>query len=174
MKMSIILLWLTFLLTTGFSQTGYLKLGDIQGEATERAHIGWSEVLEVSHQMEMPTAPAAGPSRARQRISVQPIFLRKTVDQASVKISEGLTRGTAFRTANIDLVRASGRGDQVYMSISLVNARVVGYQLSASDSGSATESFQLNFEEMTVAYHQYDNTGKKKGTVTYTYNQRTN
>lgn len=151
------------------SQTGYIKFDDIEGEVKTGTYNGWSTINLLEHDMARPMA--AGPARARQRVDVKPIRVRKSIDKASPKIAEALTKGQRFGEVTVHLTRSNSRGAQVYMEIQLSGVQIEAYQLMVDGPESAQEEFELNFEKMTVAYTTFGSDGRATGKVEYQYNR---
>jgi type VI secretion system secreted protein Hcp len=83
---------------------GYIKLGDIKGEATDKAHDGWIEVISMSQAITRQMASGITGS-TRQRASAQygDLILAKELDKSSPKLQEAVANGTHFPTITLEL-----------------------------------------------------------------------
>lgn len=123
----------------------FIKLADIEGEAQDAKHKGWSNIQSVDFSVSKPSTDG----RQRSSTNFEDISITKIVDRASTKIVEKLANGKVLKTVTIDLVDSRRA---VYMQIILTNARITNYQLSASSSSIPKESFSLNFETIEYIY----------------------
>jgi hypothetical protein len=68
---------------TSPSSGGYIKLGDIKGEATDRGHEGWIDILSVSHSITRPMSSGiSGSTRQRGSVTFGDVVLVKELDKS--------------------------------------------------------------------------------------------
>lgn len=149
--------------------SGYIKIGDIQGESVEPNHGGWINLLSVSQSITRPmSAGASGSTRQRSTATLGDIVCTKELDKSTPKLMEAICKGTNFPKVHIDLCTSSQGDTRIpYMKWELVNARVTSYDVAGSTDGSVvpTESFGLNYEEVKWTYDELDKENKSKGKV---------
>ena len=148
---------------------GYLKFDGIDGEAQDRDHKNWSNLTSFSQGHFVPTDAATG--RARGRVVFEDIVVTKELDKASPKLAEACAQGKVFPKVDIHWTRVAADGAQTYYSYELKNVLVTSYSLggSAQSDPVPTETLSLNFEEIKATYTEYDETGRAKGKVEYTW-----
>ena len=128
---------------------GYLKIGDIKGESTDKDHKGEIEILSWSWgQTRSPRNSGTASGRRQHR----PITITKAVDQASPKLREASSSGRPFPKMELMLPSKEGKAGE-YQTYELTNVVVSAYTvnpLSAGEHASSTESFTLTYEDSTV------------------------
>lgn len=153
----------------------FIKIGDIKGEATDKEHKEWIDVLSVSHGIHRPGGSATGQSRRRGAAVVEDISISKLLDKASPKLQETLLSGQVIPSVEFVMTRAHGPRETkqrlVYLKYELKNVLVTSYNIAGDEAmGTPTEDFSLNFEEIKVTYTERDKkTGSSKGNVEYTW-----
>jgi type VI secretion system secreted protein Hcp len=170
MKNLISILFLTALtVAITEAQSSYLKFEEIEGEVTEPAYRGWSELVAFS-QGYSSSAAVAGATRRRARMNVEDLTCVKALDKSSPKLAEAALKGTVFPKVDIHMTRSfSGKGKQAYYIYELKNARISSYNISSSGSEMPVEEITISFSEIKVTYTEYDSRGNKKGNVEYSW-----
>lgn len=152
---------------------GYIKIGDIKGEATDESHKDWINLLSVGNSISRPLgAGVSGSARHRASATFDDILCVKEVDASTPKLQEAIADGTNFAKVNIDLCTSSEGGKRIpYLQWELKNARVSSYSISgATDGGEVpSEQISLNFEEIKVTYDKLGKDNKSAGKVEYTW-----
>lgn len=161
------------LLLTAAQGAAYIKFDGVDGEAKDKDHRGWSDLLSFSQAMHQPGGGATGATRRRGDVILEDITVTKELDKSSPKIAEAVCKGKVYPKIEIELTRDTEAGRVTYYRYELKNVLVTSYSVgtSASSGGEAVpmESFSLNFEEIKVTYTENDYKGKKKGNVEYSW-----
>jgi len=150
----------------------YIKFEGVDGEAQDKDHKGWSDLLSFSQGLTQPGGGATGSTRRRGDVIVEDIAAVKELDKSSPKIAESVCKGKVYPKVEIHLTASyTDAGRQTYYAYELKNVLVTSYNISGDGQAESvpTETFSLNFEEIKVTYTECDNTGKKKGNVEYTW-----
>ena len=145
---------------------GYLKFDGIDGEAQDRGHQNWSDLVSFSHQI------AKTDSNTNRPTLDLGFAVTKTLDKASPKIQEATVTGKLIPSVTLELTRnMAGSASMPYYAYELKNVQITSYSISGSGQAGdiPTESFSLNFEEIQVTYTEYDSDGSKKGHVEYSW-----
>jgi type VI secretion system Hcp family effector len=148
---------------------GYLKFDGIDGEAQDKDHKNWSDLTSFSQGHLVPAGEA--PGRPRGRVVFEDIVVSKEIDKASPKLAEACAKGKVFPRVDIHWTRVVAGAGQTYYSYELRNVQVTSYSLGGSAQADPvpTETLSLNFEEIKATYTEYDETGRAKGKVEYTW-----
>ncbi len=150
----------------------YIKFDGVDGEAVEREHKAWSDLLSFGQGLHQPGSGATGATRRRGDVILEDISCAKELDKASPKIAEAVCKGKVFPIVEIDLTASyTDAGRVTYYRYELQNVLVTSYNIGGSGQAEdvPSEDFSLNFEEIKVTYTENDSKGKKKGNVEYSW-----
>src|SRR5262249_8071456 len=114
---------------------GFLKIGDIKGQAEDAEHKEWIELLSVGQVLSRPMQAGAGGQAGRQQSSVNcpPVQVTKQLDKSTPKIAFAVCDGTTFGEVEIHLCTSEGAsGRKPYYKIKLKNVKVTDHSLNAS------------------------------------------
>jgi type VI secretion system secreted protein Hcp len=149
---------------------GFIKFDGIDGEAKDKDHKNWSDILSFNQGMTRPGSGATGQTRRRGDVTCQDVVVVKELDKASNKLAESICKGKVFPKVEIHLTASyTDAGRQTYYAYELKNVLVTNYAIGGSGQAEdvPTEEVSLNFEEIKVTYTECDEKGKKKGNVEY-------
>lgn len=151
--------------------SGYLKLGDIQGESTDDGHVNWINLLAVGNHLARPMAAgASGSTRHRASVIFGDFVCVKEVDASTPKLQEALADGANFPKVNVDLCTSSEGGKRVpFLQWELINARVTSYEVEggSNDLELPTEHLSLNFEKIRLTYTRLAKDNSSLGKVEF-------
>jgi type VI secretion system secreted protein Hcp len=149
----------------------YVKFEGIDGEAQDKDHKGWSDLLSFNQAISNPIDDDRIHRRQRGAL-VEDIICVKELDKASPKIAEKAIKGQIIPKVELHFTDSYSNEDVVYYKYELTNVIITSYSVGSEnlDEEYPEESFALNFEEIKVTYTETDNQGKKKGNVEYTWN----
>lgn len=150
----------------------YIKFDGVDGEAQDKDHKSWSDILSFNQGVTQPGGAATGPTRRRGDVVMDDITVVKELDKASPKIAESMCKGKVFPKVEIHLTASyTDAGRVTYYAYELKNALVTSYNIGGSGQAEdvPTEQMSLNFEEIKVTYTEADDAGKKKGNVEYSW-----
>jgi len=176
--------------------SAYIKFEGIDGEAQDKEHEGWSEIVSFSQGISQPGG-ATGTTRRRGDVVLEEIVVVKQLDKSSPKLAESICKGQVFPKVEIHLTGPSeGSTCQgTFYVYELQNVMITSYKVSGSNPlayaliapvpdvtmpsagpfivqavDAPMEEISLNFEEIKVTYTECDPiTGKAKGNVEYTW-----
>jgi len=150
----------------------YIKFDGVDGEAQDKDHKNWSDLLSVNQGMTQPGAGSTGPTRRRGDVILEDFHCVKELDKSSPKIAESVCKGKVYPKVEIDFTASTtDEGRKTYYRYELKNVMVTSYNLSGEGQSEAVpvENFSLNFEEFKVTYTETDRAGKTKGNVEYSW-----
>jgi len=150
----------------------YIKIGDIKGEALDKDHTAWSDMMSFSQTIRLQDDVTLSPGETRRRgdVILEDIVVVKELDKASPKLAEAILQGTVFPKVEIHLTASyTDAGKVTYFTYELKNVMVTSYSISGTGDTIPMEEFSLNFEEIKVTYTENDSAGKSKGNVEYSW-----
>ena len=150
----------------------YIKFDGIDGEAQDKDHKNWSDILSFNQAVTKPGGAATGPTRRRGDVILEDIQVTKEIDKASPKIAEAVCLGRVFPKVDIHVTASyTDAGRVPYYCYELKNVQVTSYNIGGSGQSDdvPVEEMSLNFEEIRVTYTETDRAGKKKGNIEYTW-----
>ena len=150
----------------------YIKFDGVDGEALDKDHKSWSDLLTFGQGLHQPGGSATGATRRRGDVILEDITCTKELDKSSPKIAEAVCKGKVFPKVEIDITASyTDAGRVTYYRYELTNVMVTSYNISGSGQAEdvPAEDFSLNFEEIKVTYTENDSAGKKKGNVEYSW-----
>jgi type VI secretion system secreted protein Hcp len=173
----------------------FIKFDGVDGEAKDKAHKGWSDIVSFNQAISNPVVEGRT-GRHRSQPSFGDVVCVKELDKSSPKIQESMTNGKVFPKVEIHLTEYyAGEGRVTYLKYELTNVMVTSYGVVAptntegltgvvapsnlGDPSSVVgptntrdvpiELVSLNFAEVKVTYTELDNDGKSKGNVEYSW-----
>lgn len=157
----------------------FAKYDGVDGEATDKEHQDWIEVLSFDWEANKPNSGASGQSRRRGTVVVEDMRLTMDYEKSSVKLLEKLNLGEVIPKLEIDFTREvpctpeprdttddipqpGELCEVVYLKYELKNVQVTSYQTSWNDPDEVPSVvISNNFEEYKVTYTEYDSEGNK-------------
>lgn len=150
----------------------YIKFDGIEGEAKDKDHDKWTDILSFNQGVSKPGGSATGATRRRGDTILDDIGITKELDKSSPKIAEAVCKGKVFPKVEIHLTASyTDAGRVTYYAYELTNAQVLSYTIGGSGQSEdvPTEDLTLNFEKIKVTYTETDSEGKSKGNIEYTW-----
>lgn len=136
--------------------TGYLKIGDIQGESQRAGHEDEIEIHGISWEVRVPVSAEAGSGRTRAQAEIGDIILTKRTDAASPYLFLAVAQGKAFDQITLTASRRNDSGEAVldYLTITMTRCVITSYRMVGDSSSGEipVEEFSLNFEEIRYRY----------------------
>ena len=148
----------------------YADFPGIDGEADDKEHMDWVEILSFEFSMHQPTT-MTGSSRRRGDIVLEDIILTKYVDKSTPKLMEKTALGEVLSTVEIDIVKTVSDARVSFYHYTLENVIVTSYKSQGHTLEDAYpwDTLTLRYEEITVTYTEYDSTGGSMGNVEWNY-----
>ena len=145
----------------------FIKFDGIEGEAKDKDHKGWTDLLSFSWGIHKAGADQTGQTRRRGAATVEDVHCTKELEKSSPKLAEAVCSGKVFPKVEIHNTATYGDARATYLKYELKNVSVTSYNVGGASGGDAvpTESLSLNFEEVKNTYVEYDAKGSKKGNV---------
>ena len=152
------------------AQGYFIKFDGIDGESKNAAHRGWSDIFSFNQALGIDpgATTATGATRTRRGTGSlgKIISMVKRVDKSSPKIMEALTTGRIIPSVELEL---SVSGNEKYR-YELQNVAVTRYMVMGEGSELPMEEITISFERQKVIYTEFDDTGRRRGTIETEYN----
>jgi type VI secretion system secreted protein Hcp len=74
----------------------YIKFAGVDGEAQDKDHKGWSDILSFNQGVHQPGGGATGPTRRRGDVVLDDVTVVKELDKASPKLAESVCKGKVY------------------------------------------------------------------------------
>jgi len=142
----------------------YIKYDGVDGEAADKDHSGWIDVLSVSQSISR-SMDSGLSARSSGAASFSDITVTKELDKSSPKLAEAVAMGKVFPKVEFHLTSTHG----TYYKYELTNVMITSYSMSGDADDRPTEEVSFNFAEIKTTYTEYDNDGKSKGNVEYSW-----
>lgn len=145
----------------------FIKIGDIEGEATRKGFEGQIEIQSFSLGASNPTSIGSGGGGGSGKASLSSMNVMKITDKASPVLFASCCRGVHFPKATVTLHKAGGDEAVDYLKYELERVYVESIQWSGSSGGDdrPAESLSLAFGKITVTYTEQTETGAKGSPV---------
>ncbi|WP_326534392.1 Hcp family type VI secretion system effector [Pseudorhodoferax sp.] len=141
----------------------FIKIGDIKGESTDKAHAGEIDVLAWSWGMSQSGTTHMGGGGGAGKVNVQDLSFTKYVDAGSHALMEACCTGKHYDEAKL-VVRKAGGTPVEYILITMKEVMVTSVSTGGSGGEDRlTENVTLNFAEVKYQYQEQDPKGAKKG-----------
>lgn len=150
------------------STSMYVKFDGVDGEAQEKDHKNWSDILAFS-QGQMTPAMGTGPTRRRGDCEFEDVVIVKEIDKASPKLAEAVCKGKVFPKVEIHVAASHGASRMTYYAYELKNVQITSYRVEGTTDGPPTDEVAFNFEEIKVTYTEIDDQGRPQGNVEYSW-----
>lgn len=160
-------------ITVQAAVTGYLKIGDIQGESTVSGHEGEIDVFDFSWAINRSIpVDASGAQRTHGETTLGDIKLTKELDKSSPKLMEACARGNFFPEVIFTVQKTVGGTRADYFKITMTDVIVTSVATGGSgDEDRLTETVSLNFTSAEIVYSVFNQDGSLGGIVPGTVQQ---
>lgn len=151
----------------------YLKLGDINGDATHQGHQNWMRInnMNLGIRRKIRTKAGVSTNREGRQPAISPVRLTKRSCQATPLLMTQALAGSKSKTAVIHVVE-TGSGGRTYIELTLSNVLVSHYQI-VGDEGRPLESFQLDATKIEMRYVPSGGDNSASGPMAASYDMAT-
>jgi type VI secretion system secreted protein Hcp len=139
----------------------FLKIGSIEGEATDKKKPKWIDVLAWSWGVSNSGTTHMGMGGGSGKANVQDLSVTKYVDASSHALLGTCTTGEHFTTANLVVRKAAGKDKTIeYIKIDMDEVMITAVSTGGSGGEDRlTENITLNFAKVTYKYTPQTETG---------------
>ena len=155
-----------FCVGMSFAQSGFLKIGDINGESTERAHKDWITIESFSLGI-APKQAATGSTRRRGAVVFEDLIIIKKLDKSTPKLMELCAKGQVVPELVLDMLSIDG---SLYYKVTLNKVKINSISTSTACDSDCKLLDEVAFSYSKITWEYWDSKGKKTGA---TYNVQT-
>jgi type VI secretion system secreted protein Hcp len=139
-----------------------------EGESQSQEDRNWSDIDSFSQGQSISNGTEG---EWAGQLVFDDIKIVKPLDKLSPKLAEAVCTGRIFPNVEIHVSSSVGSSrNSTYYTYELTNVRITSYNISGStEGGIPVEQLSLNFGQIRVIYTEYDNSGRSKGDVEYTW-----
>jgi type VI secretion system secreted protein Hcp len=112
----------------------YIKFEGIDGEAQDKDHKAWSDLMSFSQSMHPSRAAGTGATRRRGDVILDDIVtLQRTGQSRASRLAEAVCKGKVFPKVEVHLTASyTDAGRVTYYAYELKNAQITSYNVSGS------------------------------------------
>lgn len=153
----------------------FLKLPDVEGEATAKGHEKEIEVFSFSLGASNPSSVATGGGSGAGKVDLSSLSIQKQVDLASSKLFLKCCQGKHFDEATMTIREAGGDEPVEYWVMKMKQVFVDSVNWGGSSGGGKpSESITLSFAECKFTYWSQNEKGAKDQKAEAGWNVKTN
>ncbi|NHF58116.1 type VI secretion system tube protein Hcp [Flavobacteriaceae bacterium TP-CH-4] len=142
------------------AQKGFIKIGDIEGEAVEATHRNWIVIESFNQTLEKQTS--AGTTRRSVAPTMTRVVFTKKIDKSTPKLMESCAKGQVHPKVEMEMTSGSERGaPQTFYMVTLENVLITGVNSSGlcSPDCEVMEEVALSFTK--ISWEHTDSSGQK-------------
>jgi len=128
--------------------TTFLKFTGIKGDVTQKDHMNWTEVTDVSWGMTRTATSGAGAGK----LAFQDVTWTQNVDQSIPPLFLEMTTGKPIATATVDFTKTCGDSSCTYFEMSFTNALLTSLSISGSGSEGAKANGAFAYTAVSMTY----------------------
>ena len=150
-----------------YAQKGFLKIGDIKGESTNRGYVDWIVIDAFSNAIEQ-ASQSSGATRRRASANFSDIAITKRTDKSTPKLMEFCAKGQVIPELEMVLL---AKDNKVFYKITLNNVGIssINSKAMCSLECEMVDEFTLSYSK--IVWEYWDSKGNK---VSSSYNVASN
>jgi type VI secretion system secreted protein Hcp len=129
----------------------FLKIDGIQGESTDAKHKDEIEVLSWSWGETQERAPSPSGGGGTGKVAMTDLHVSASISKASPQLLLACASGKHIKSAVLT-GRKAGKAQAEFLTFSLSDVLVSGYQTGGSVAEAPLDSISLNFSKIEVSY----------------------
>jgi type VI secretion system secreted protein Hcp len=137
----------------------FIKIGDLEGEATDSVHKGSCDVLAWSWGLSNSGTAHVGGGAGAGKVNVQDVSVTKWIDKSSPDLMLATCNGKHFPKAVLT-VRKAGEKPLEYLVVTMEDCMITAVSTGGSGGEDRlTENVTINFAKVKVNYVEQTTTG---------------
>ncbi len=129
----------------GTQAAGFLKFDGVDGEATDKNHDKWIDVISVNWGATRSTTTRSGQRLKQPRMAAGTVTITKRVDKASPALMRRNSSGKHMKKVIVDSNYGGARA--TYLKYELQNVRITSYTTTGSGAN-MTETISLSYQKI--------------------------
>ena len=151
----------------------FLKIDGIQGESTDAKHEDEIEVLSWSWGETQERAPSPSGGGGTGKVAMTDLHVSADLSRASPQLLLACASGKHVKSAVLTGRRA-GKAQAEFLTFSLSDVLVSGYQTGGSAAEAPLDSISLNFSKIEVSYKQQKADGSLAPAIRVGWDRKSN
>jgi type VI secretion system secreted protein Hcp len=151
----------------------FLKIDGIPGESTDAKHKGEIDVLSWSWGETQQIAASPGGGAGTGKVAMTDLQVSTNLSKASPQLLLACVSGQHIKSAVLT-GRKAGKGQQEYLTFSLSDVLVSGYQTGAVTAEVPLDSISLNFSKIEMTYREQKADGSLAPPIRVGWDRKTN
>jgi type VI secretion system secreted protein Hcp len=151
----------------------FLKIDGIPGESTDAKHKGEIDVLSWSWGETQQCAAPPGGGAGTGKVAMTDLQVSTNLSKASPQLLLACASGQHIKSAVLT-GRKAGKGQQEYLTFSLSDVLVSGYQTGAVTAEVPLDSISLNFSKIEMTYREQKADGSLAPPIRVGWDRKTN
>jgi type VI secretion system secreted protein Hcp len=153
----------------------FLKLDGIPGESTDKAHAGEIDVLSWSWGESQPTAPSpGGGGGGAGKVSMTDLHVSANLSKASPQLLLACAAGKHIKSAVLTGRKGARKAGAEFLTFSLSDVLVSGYQTGGATAEAPLDSISLNFSKIEMTYREQSAKGGLGPPIRVGWDRKTN
>jgi len=142
----------------------FIKFDGIDGEAQDKDHKNWSDVLSVNWGVSVAVVKGGGSGSGKPEFT--DLSWTQTIDKSVPPLFSAISDGKIIRKATVDFTTTFSDAVRVtYFQMVFDDVLLTQLQLGSSGEASAEFSGAFAYSKIGMTYTEYDAGGKKKSTA---------
>lgn len=146
-----------FVINNSFTQTGYIKIGDIKGESVSRDHKDWVDVISFGMGIERGETASAG-RQISGKVNFQDLVITKKLDKASPVLMIKTVTGEILPEVQLEIARADGKSNY---TVTLKDVIITGISTTSGCDPKCETVEEVSFSYEKISWEYTDPKGSK-------------
>jgi type VI secretion system secreted protein Hcp len=151
----------------------FLKIDGIPGESTDAKHKDEIDVLSWSWGETQEIAPSPGGGAGTGKVAMTDLHVSANLSKASPQLLLACASGKHIKSAVL-AGRRGGKAQAEFLTFSLSDVLVSGYQTGGATAEAPLDSISLNFSKIEVTYKQQTAKGSLGPPIRVGWDRKTN
>ena len=151
----------------------FLKIDGIQGESTDAKHKDEIEVLSWSWGETQEIAASPGGGGGTGKVAMTDLHVSANISRASPQLLLACASGKHVKSAILS-GRKAGKAQAEFLTFSLSDVLVSGYQTGGSVAEAPLDSISLNFSKIEMTYREQTAKGSLGPAIRVGWDRKTN
>jgi type VI secretion system secreted protein Hcp len=151
----------------------FLRLHGISGESVDAKHKGEIDVLSWSWGESQAIAPTPGGGGGTGKVSMTDLHVSANLSKASPELLLACAAGTHIKSAVLT-GRKGGKAQAEFLTFSLSDVLVSGYQTGGATAEAPLDAISLNFSKIEMIYREQTAKGSLGPPIRVGWDRKTN